>query len=289
MPIAKSRTSLFSGVARRSTDWSPAAPSGGTVAQAGGEPAGGEVPRYYRLYAALRQKIIAGVWPPPRPLPTEAELAAFYGVSRVTVRRAMVLLEEQSLIWRQRGRGTFVNDAVLGGDDRSNFGGLLENINDFQLATTVQPIRFATLAADAEVARRLEVAGGSDVLQVVRVRHRPDGPISHITCYVRFPEAGSLDPDLLGNRPVLAALEAAGIRVDRVEQGLSAVNAEGEVAARLDVPVGTALVSMWRVVRDTVGRPVQFIRSLYRPDRYEYRVALSRHTGATPPRWVPLD
>ncbi|WP_349361189.1 GntR family transcriptional regulator [Stappia sp.] len=289
MPIAKSRTSLFPAVAGTGTDPSPAPPPQGTPARAGGEPAGGEIPRYHRLYAALRQKIVAGVWPPPRPLPTEAELAAFYGVSRVTVRRAMVLLEEQSLIWRQRGRGTFVNDAVLGGGDRSNFGGLLENINDFQLVTTVEPIRFATLAANAEVARRLEVAGGSDVLQVVRVRHRPDGPISHVTCHVRFPEADSIDPDLLGNRPVLAALEAAGIRVDRVEQGLSAVNAEGEVAERLDVPVGTALISMWRVVRDTVGRPVQFIRSLYRPDRYEYRVGLSRHAGATPPRWVPLD
>ncbi|WP_051241437.1 GntR family transcriptional regulator [Stappia stellulata] len=286
MPIQTLRTPLFVTDAGepRSESQSPAGPQSSAAG-----PAGGEIPLYYRLYAALREKIMAGVWPPPRPLPTEAELSAFYGVSRVTVRRAMALLEEQGLIWRQRGRGTFVNDAVLSGSDRSNFGGLMENINDFQLVTTVQPIRIATVAANAEVARRLEVAGGSDVLQVVRVRHRPDGPISHVTCHVRFPEAAIIDPDRLGNRPVLAALEAAGIRVDRVEQGLSAVNAAGEVADRLEVPVGAALISMWRVVRDTVGRPVEFIRSLYRPDRYEYRVALSRHAGSTPPRWVPLD
>lgn len=246
-------------------------------------------PLYRHVHEALRDKIRAGVWPAHRPLPTEAELAAFYGVSRVTVRKAMGLLEGQGLIWRQRGRGTFVNEAAAERARESNFAGLLENINDFQQVTTVRPIAFRTVAASLDVARRLEIGSGTDVLEIVRVRRRLDGPISHVTCTVTYPEAELLDPAGLGNRPVFAVLEEAGVRVDRVEQGLSAVSAEPVVAERLRVPPGTALIAMWRVVRDRANRPVEFVHSLYRADRYEYRVGLSKHAGPAPPRWVALD
>lgn len=255
----------------------------------GGPPGGALVPLYFQVFAALKDRIRQGAWPPPQPLPTEIDLAEQYGVSRVTIRKAMALLEEQSLIWRQRGRGTFVGEHVLGRSGESNFAGLVENSLDFQRCTTVRIIRFTTVPAAATVADRLAIPIGADVLEIVRVRRHDTGPFSHVSCFVTYPEALRLDQDALGNRPVLTALEAVGVKTDRAEQGLSAQPADPVVAEHLQVPAGTPLIAMWRIVRDRSGRPVEYVRSLYRADRYEYRVTLSKHAGPSPPRWVAVD
>ena len=55
----------------------------------------------------LQQRIRAGVWPPEGPMPTEEAFAAEFGVSRVTIRRALDMLEQEQLVVRQQGRGTF--------------------------------------------------------------------------------------------------------------------------------------------------------------------------------------
>src|SRR5690606_23826032 len=65
---------------------------------------------YYRqLYGILRDELAAGKWQPGERMPSEAELIAIYGVSRITVRQAFELLVNEGLVYRRRGSGTFVN------------------------------------------------------------------------------------------------------------------------------------------------------------------------------------
>src|SRR5438034_11640210 len=65
------------------------------------------VPRYYQVYTVLQQRIREGEWPADAPMPTEQEFAASFGVSRVTIRKALNMLQEEKLVDRQQGRGTF--------------------------------------------------------------------------------------------------------------------------------------------------------------------------------------
>src|SRR3546814_12519694 len=67
------------------------------------------------------------------------------------------------------------------------------------------------------------------------------------------------------------------VRVARAEQSISAVLAEPGVAEQLGVAVGSALLSLHRVVRDESGRPVEWLYAQYRPDRYEYRMNMQAH------------
>ena len=90
----------------------------------------------------------------------------------------------------------------------------------------------------------------------------------------------------LGNRTVQAALAAVGVVTTTAEQRLSATVADVDVAGYLKIEVGAPLISMTRVVRNEKGRPVELIRALYRPDKYEYRVNLSRERGGEAPRWT---
>ena len=70
--------------------------------------------RYGALAAALRQRVVAGEWPPGTALPAETSLAAEHGVALGTLRRALELLVDQGLIERRHGRGTFVRGGLAG-------------------------------------------------------------------------------------------------------------------------------------------------------------------------------
>lgn len=85
---------------------------------------------------------------------------------------------------------------------------------------------------------------------------------------------------------MLTLLEEAGVQVESASQTLSARLADSKVAPLLDVDVGAALLSVQRVVRDVEGHPVQLLRGLYLPDRYEYRMELSRVEGDKTNVWV---
>ena len=70
------------------------------------------IPLYYQLETILRRKILSGDYKPDTPLPSEDMLAEEYQVSRITVRQALASLEQDGLVLRQRGKGTFVSEKV---------------------------------------------------------------------------------------------------------------------------------------------------------------------------------
>ena len=75
-------------------------------------------------------------------------------------------------------------------------------------------------------------------------------------------------------------IERAGVVVGAAEQSISATLADSLVATRLKVRVGAPLLLIKRCVKDVSGRPVQYIEILYRPDRFEYRMSLTRDQTA---------
>ena len=172
------------------------------------------------------------------------------------------------------------------GSNRANFSGLLENIVDFEMHTKVRILAFGKAALPEGAARLLECAPGTRALKIVRVRSDSQAPFSYTTCYVPEPEANLLTEAALGNRTVSSALEQAGVTTASAEQRLSATVAGVDVAKQLRIDVGAPLISMTRVMRDERRRPVELILALYRPDKYEYRVNLSRDNGGDAPRWT---
>ena len=243
------------------------------------------VPRYYQVYVVLQQRIREGEWASDAPMPTEQEFAAKFGVSRVTVRKALNMLQAEKLISRQQGRGTFCLPPPRR-NNRANFSGLLENIIDFELHTKVRVLSFEKIALPYQVGQLLECKSGATGLKIVRVRSDNEAPFSYTTCYLPEPEADLVSRESLGNRTVLASLTTAGVIAVTAEQRLSATVADVDIAKYLKLEVGAPLISMTRVVRNETGRPVELIRALYRPDKYEYRVNLSRDRAGQAPRWT---
>ena len=250
------------------------------------------LPKYHRIYLVLREQLAEGRF--DAGLPGEMALMKQFAVARVTVRRALQLLAGEGLITRQPGRGTHPVERDLAHSGRghrpvSGLAGLLENIVDVSLDTTVKVVSVDTVTASGAVAAALGLAPGDPVQKAVRVRSTREGPLSHITTYVPADVARRFGRRELARKPILLLLEEAGVKVGRAEQSISARLADAEVADRLQVAVGSALLAVRRVIFDQQERPVQWLHGLYRPDRYEYQMQLSRVGSIDAKVWVRKD
>jgi GntR family transcriptional regulator len=206
------------------------------------------------------------------------------------VRKALERLQTEGLIDRRPGRGTQPRKSTAPAqNDAARLGGLLENIVSMGLRTQVQVLSCAVVAAPAAVSRRLALPADSRVQRAVRVRSNHQGPLSHITTWVPAELARRFGRRELAHEPILLLLERSGVRIGRAAQSISACPADAAVAAQLGVKRGTALLAVERLVYDVDDRPVQWLQGLYRPDRYQYEMQLSRVGGLAAKVWVSTE
>jgi GntR family transcriptional regulator len=247
------------------------------------------VPKYHQVYLLLREQLNDGCF--AQGVPAEMQLMKQFGVARVTVRKALERLVGEGLIARSRGRGTVaVNPTARPlAPARAQLGGLLENIVSMGLRTTARVQTCEVLPATDAVAQQLAVPVGTPVQKAVRVRSTRDGPLSHITTHVPAELARGFGRRELARQPILLLLEANGVCIGRAEQSVSARLADANVASLLDLAVGSALLSVSRLVFDADDRPVQWLQGLYRPDRYHFEMQLSRVGGIDAKVWVSKE
>ena len=255
------------------------------------------LPKYHQVYLVLREQLHEGRF--ANGLPSEAVLAAQFAVARVTLRRALEQLAAEGMIAREPGRGTRPLPPVAGkasnapafaGDlKRARLTGLLENLITMGLSTSVKVLGVSVVHASAEVAQALQLPVGSAVQKALRVRSTRAGPMSHMTTFVPQAIGAHFGKRELAKKPILLLLEESGVKVGRAEQHISAKLADVEVARHLDVAVGSALLAVRRLIFDTKDRPVQWLHGLYRPDRYEYQMQLSRVGSIDAKVWVSKE
>jgi GntR family transcriptional regulator len=246
------------------------------------------LPKYHQIYLVLREHLAEGRYRDG--LPAELRLVQQFGVARATVRKALERLQTEGLIDRRPGRGTQPRpSAAPAAKDPARLGGLLENIVSMGLRTQVKVLSCTVVAAPAAVSQRLLLPADSRVQRAVRVRSNHQGPLSHITTWVPAELAQRFGRRELAHEPILLLLERAGVRIGRAAQSISACPAEAAVAAQLGVKRGTALLAVERLVYDVDERPVQWLQGLYRPDRYQYEMQLSRVGGLAAKVWVSTE
>lgn len=254
------------------------------------------LPKYHQIYLVLREQLQEGCF--DAGLPGELVLMQQFCVARVTVRRALELLQSEGLISREPGRGTrpvrpqaeAKSDSPGDGKiSRAHLTGLLENLVSMGLRTSVKVLDVETVSASSSVAQALLIGIGDSVQKAVRVRSTQEGPLSHITTYVPGDIARQFGKRELAQKPILVLLEESGVKVGRAHQTISARLADAVVAKHLDISVGSALLAVRRLIYDDQERPVQWLHGLYRPDRYEYQMQLSRVGSIDAKVWVSKD
>jgi GntR family transcriptional regulator len=242
------------------------------------------MPLYHQLYVILRDRIASGFHPEGSVLPSEMQLTESFSVSRITAKRALDELAAEGLVERVRGRGTTVTGraaAVVGARPiTASIDGLLENLNVIGRKTSVEVIEFG-YAPPPDFARiQLALEPGALAQRAVRVRSLDGVPLSQSITYVPEHIGRAYGVSELATTALIDLLERAGVIVGAAEQSITATLADSLTASRLKVSVGAALLLMKRCVKDAGGKPVQYIEILYRPDRFEYRMSLTRDQAA---------
>ena len=247
-------------------------------------PEGGKARRVYLL---LRDDILSGVYGAGSALAGEQKLAEMHGVSRVTVRRALDALDDDGLIERRAGSGTRVREAVQPETMSADMATLIPQIVKMG-QHSARLLSFSYGAAPDYVAEAMGLGDGHRVQRAVRVRLAGEAPFSHLTTFVPEDIAANYSEADLANVPLYQLLERSGVRVSSASQRVGATLAGPDVAEALGVSVGAALLSLRRVVRDGDGRAVEYLAALYRPDRFELEMSLSRVGESAMRHWEPV-
>lgn len=230
---------------------------------------GGGLAAWRQIADALAAEIDAGGFPPNAQLPTEAALAARFGVNRHTVRRALGVLAERGLVRAAQGRGTFVEARPIpyAIGPRTRFS---ENIARAGREAWGELIAAETVRADAATAEALGLAPGAAVLEL-RTRHRADGvPISTARTWLPLPRFSGFDAAYRDTGSITRAFAAFGVAdYARLTTRVGARTATTEEASRLDLAPGRTVIVLASVNVDADGCPVQATTSVFAADRVE--------------------
>jgi GntR family transcriptional regulator len=238
--------------------------------------AAGNGPRYARLRDRMIAAMEDGILRPGAPLPPERELATLTGLSRVTVRRAIQALAEAGLVEQKQGSGSFVKGRPRVQQSLQRLTSFTEDMAQRGLSTTSVWLERGLFLPAPEEAEALGLDPGDQVARIARLRLSDDAPMAI--------ERASLPVDLLPNptivtRSLYDVLDAAGNRPVRAMQKISAINLGRDDADRLGVPEHAAGLRIERVSYLASGRVVEFIRSLYRGDAYDFVAELQIAKG----------
>jgi len=233
----------------------------------------GSAPLYLRLGALIRDAVDGGRLAVGDALPPEREIAHALGISRVTVRKALGELVRAGLLLQRRGSGTYVAPAPRRVEQPlSRLNSFTEDMRARGRAASVRLLDRSLAVPSTEETMVLGLGIGQRVSRLERLR-LADGVAMAIERAV-VPEAFLPDPALVESS-LYEVLEARGVRPVRALQRLSAANLGSTEAGLLGVAPGAAALRIERISYLADGRAVEFTRSYYRGDAYDFVAELT--------------
>ena len=230
------------------------------------------VPLYAKVQSALRDAIRNGDLVAGAILPSEKELEAAHGVSRITVRRALEELEREGLVLRSRGRPARVVEPLVSAvrtEIEDDLAALLELVRGTQARVLV----FKWRMPDEAIRVRLGIPPDEPVLQVDRLRSNHGVPVLHTTAYTPAPIGARLQRETLGERTMLETLARTGVVIAGASQEMHAGPCPEPVATLIGLRPGDPVFVINRVVSDGDGRPIQHLVATFRWDSFSYRIS----------------
>lgn len=215
------------------------------------------------------------IWEADTLIPTEQELIKEFGVSRTTIRQAITVLVQNGLLEKKQGRGTIVKPQNLMGH-LGNLKGFAEEVRSKGQTPKSKAIRAEFKKNLFQEQKALEIKEDEEILLIERIRFADDEPIAiertswpkeigDIICQHDLNEANFYE-----------LLESHNIYLKNAHEQIRAINATVEEADLLGIRPGEALLEMTRLSYGMNDHPVEFTKTKYRSDMYQYNIELKR-------------
>lgn len=236
-------------------------------------------PLYHQIKTLILKDIQAGTLKPDERLPTEEELASHFAVSKITVRQALRELSGLGLIRREQGRGTFVQRPPLeqGPRELTSF---TEEMRRHGRSSASQILEKGTVSASPELAAILLIASGDPVFRLRRLRLADGEPIALQTVHLPLILALGIEYEAFEAVSLYGLLrDKYRLTPARARETHTAVTVEGDEAALLRITPGSPAMAAERITQLADGRPLEYVQSLMRADRYKIVLDLTTPAG----------
>jgi GntR family transcriptional regulator len=237
-----------------------------------GEPTA-RVPKYYTLKRHLLE--LTQTVPPGTPVPPERTLALDFDTSRTTVRQALAELVVEGRLERIQGKGTFVAKPKVA--QALQLTSYTEDMRAQGLEPTSRLLEMGYILADDDLAGRLLIRPGVRVLRIERLRLANGEPMAIETSHLSAKRFPGLRRHLAKYNSLYTALgEEYDVHLAEAEETIETALATPREAAILGTDTGLPMLLLSRHSKDDNGEPIEWVRSVYRGDRYKFLARLTR-------------
>ena len=228
-------------------------------------------PLYLQVARKLVKDVRDGRYRVDQALPSERLLSEQLDISRVTARKAIDQLVDQGLVVRRRGSGNYIAPRIE--QPLSTLSSFSEQLQQRGYTPRSQWLRRDTMLADADEQLSLGLSPGARVARLERLRFADDIVMAYEVSVI--PAAVLPRPELVA-ASLYAHLSKSGHLPVRALQHIRAMNADLELATRLEVPEGRAVLFITRVGYLESGQPIELTHSYCRSDHYDFVAELRR-------------
>jgi GntR family transcriptional regulator len=233
------------------------------------------MPIYYQIEEGLKELIAREELKPGDVVPSERELAERYNVSRMTVRQAINNLVNDGYLVRKRGKGTFVANSKI----EQGLQGLTSFSEDMR-ARGMNPssklLEFNLIQAPATIAAKLAIDEGESIYEIKRVRLADDIPMAYEMLYISQHLVPGLTKEVVSSSIYDYIENTLNISITKGEQSLEASVARKNEAAILQIKEGAPVLLIERTSYMDNQKPLEFVQSVYRGDRYKFKIKMER-------------
>lgn len=227
-----------------------------------------------QILMVLRDEISRGSYARGTALPSEEACGRLFGVSRVTIRRALAELEALGYVERRHGRGTFVRDDAPQPPPTLDLS-LIDSLHQLARTTEVKVVEVGTARPPEAIAKALGTAPDQEAVHIVRIRHAAGVALLLLDTWLPEPIGRRISEATLKRKPMYQILHDRGVRFGRILQEFSAEAADPWQAQAMQVAVGTPLIRVARIAYDAGDQPVQYLTSHACPDRSRFVMDVS--------------
>lgn len=238
----------------------------------------GHIPFYLQLKGFLQRRIAEGVWKPNDMLPSEAQLCSAYEISRTVVRQALREMEYEGLVYRRKGKGTFVAEPKILESLAQRLTGFHQDMAEQGLTTSDEVLFLGVVPADGKAADFLKLDAGVDVVKLRRLRYVEGKPIALVTTYLPASLCEKMLAADFRDQSLYTFLEKeCGVVIDHGRRMIEAVVANEEEASLMGVKKGAPMVLLDSISYMEDGTPVEYYHAVHRGDRTRFEIELVRY------------
>lgn len=247
------------------------------------------IPVYYQIRNKIKDWIINKDYRAGDKIPSENELAKLFQVNRLTVRQGISLLIQEGLLRSKRGEGTFVTeDESLIRSLGLDFTGFMDGLFSEVTRSKVKSVIIEKIVPSKSINEKLEL-DCNELICIKRVRLLNDKIFAYTVNYLPIEIGIKIKEADLYKKPLLQLIEQdLGIEFSEALQTIEASFSDPLTSEKLEIPSGSPILFVERIMYDKNKKPVEVVQTSYRGDYYKYRVRLKRDMSKTKNQWVQL-